>query len=428
MQEPIRIPGPLRLPAAAIAAAVALAACNGGDGRVSPQAVEPLATPAGPGSQASNLFAAESGAIYLSWIEPTPAGTHALRFSVWQDSAWSSSRTIAEGEDWFVNWADFPSLIALPDGRLAAHWLERSGSGTYAYGVRIALSGDGGSTWTEPVVPHDDESQTEHGFVSLFPWTEGRLAAVWLDGRNMTGGHGAAAAGATEEGGPAMTLRFAVLEGVNGAVEVGPNVLLDGRTCDCCQTDAALTAAGPIVVYRDRAIGEVRDIDYRRYVDGEWSASQTVHPDGWVIPACPVNGPAVAADGEQAVVAWYTAARDTPRVHVAFSADTARTFGPPVRIDDGSPVGRVDVAYVPGGAFVVWLEEVEDGAEIRGRLVRPGDSLEGEAVTLAASSAARASGFPRIAVTDERLFLTWTDPGEPSRVQVASLALPLTNR
>ena len=28
----------------------------------------------------------------------------------------------ASGDDWFVNWADFPSVIALPDGSLAAHW------------------------------------------------------------------------------------------------------------------------------------------------------------------------------------------------------------------------------------------------------------------------------------------------------------------
>ena len=37
----------------------------------------------------------------------------------------------------FVNWADFPSLVVLDGGRLAAHWLQRNGSGTYAYGVRI---------------------------------------------------------------------------------------------------------------------------------------------------------------------------------------------------------------------------------------------------------------------------------------------------
>jgi hypothetical protein len=37
-------------------------------------------------------------------------------------------------------------MVALPDGSLAAHWLVKSGSGTYAYDVNISRSFDGGKT------------------------------------------------------------------------------------------------------------------------------------------------------------------------------------------------------------------------------------------------------------------------------------------
>ena len=36
--------------------------------------------------------------------------------------------------------------------------------------------------------------------------------------------------------------------------------VLDARACDCCQTDAAMTSAGPVVVYRNRTEEEIRDI------------------------------------------------------------------------------------------------------------------------------------------------------------------------
>ncbi len=95
---------------------------------------------------------------------------------------------IAEGAGWFVNWADFPSLIALPD-RLAGGTLAgEDGSGTYAYDVNVARSGDGGKTWSEPLVPHRDGTQTEHGFVSLFAAPGNLLEAVWLDGRETRPG------------------------------------------------------------------------------------------------------------------------------------------------------------------------------------------------------------------------------------------------
>ena len=34
-------------------------------------------------------------------------------------------------------------------------------------------------------------------------------------------------------------------------------------------------------------------------MNGEWTAPATVFSDGWHIPGCPTNGPAVAARGEE---------------------------------------------------------------------------------------------------------------------------------
>lgn len=208
--------------------------------------------------------------------------------------------------------------------------------------------------------------------------------------------------------------------------ELGPEMLLDPRACDCCQTAAALTSDGPILVYRDRSPREVRDIAITRHVDGRWTEPRRVHDDGWVIPACPVNGPAVSADGRRVAVAWFTAAQDTPRVRVAFSDDAGAGFAPPVRIDDGDPAGRVDIELLPGAAALVsWIERTADGAEVRVRRVQS-DGRVGPSVAIATSTAERASGFPRMARSGDVVVFAWTQPGSPSRVRVARARVPAT--
>lgn len=387
---------------------------------VSPS-LDSLASPAGPGSAEPSLAVGADGRVYLSWLEPASPG-HALRFSVHDGTRWSAPRTIVSRTDLFVNWADFPSLEVLGSNRLAAHWLQRNGSGTYAYGVRIAQSADDGATWSTPVIPHRDGTPTEHGFVAMWP-EHGMLGAAWLDGRKFKPA-GAAAAGGHDghDAGNEMMLVSTTLSasGVRGA-----EIRLDERTCDCCGNAAAMTSAGPIVAYRNRTSDEIRDIYVTRRVGARWLAGQPVHNDNWKIAACPVNGPALAARDANVALAWFTAPGDSARVHVAFSRDAGATFAAPVRVDGGTPAGRVDVALLPdGAALVTWVERVGgDVAAVRARRVAR-DGTAGAPVTLATSSVARASGFPRTVIAGDRVYFAWTVPGRPaSSVRVARAAV-----
>ena len=286
-----------------------------------------------------------------------------------------------------------------------------------AYGVRTAVSRDGGATWSAPWTPHEDATPTEHGFVSIWPEADGAWSLVWLDGRQYAEGpHGAA----TDE----MTIRARTVA-ADGTP--GPEAVLDHRACDCCQTDVAMTSRGPAVVYRDRTDGEIRDIYLSRRDGDAWTPGHPVHDDGWEIGGCPVNGPAMDAAGSDVVVAWFTGAREEPRVQVAFSGDDGDTFSPPVRVDDGRAVGRVDVVRLEGGdALVAWLEETDEGAEIRLRRVSPAGEA-GASWTMARTSAARASGFPQFVPLAGGGFLAaWTEIRDdaPSRVRVSVVEAP----
>jgi hypothetical protein len=392
-------------------AALALSACApSGTSDRAPEAtltITPLASPAAPDSGEPNLAVADDGTVYLSWLEFDPTIGHALKFASLAPgtSDWSAPGMVVARDDLMVNWADFPSLMPTRSGRLVAHWLQQSGDGPYTYDVMIAQSADAGASWSEPRVLHDDGVQAEHGFASFVETPAGDVLAIWLDGRNTKGAS------------PEMALGFTTL-GTDGAP--GATALIDTRICDCCQTSAAWTSKGLAVVYRDRTAGEIRDISILRHVDGAWTQPARVHADEWMIEGCPVNGPAIAADGDQVAVAWFTGADGVEKVKVAFSSDAGATFGAPVEVDDGNPAGRVDVVLDPSGmAFVTWLERTDDDeAEVRLRSIGS-DGRRSVATVVATTSAARESGFPRMVMAGDDLVFAWTEVGQPNVVRVA---------
>lgn len=362
-----------------------------------------IATPAGAGGE-PNLYVTADGQAYLSWVGYENDTTDAFYFAKWDDRGWGESVKIAQGNDWFVNWADFPSLVASSQapGQLAAHWLQKSAGGTYDYDVRIAQSLDGGTSWSSSFIPHTDGIAAEHGFVSMLPMPNGRTFAVWLDGRNSKGGHGHE--GEHGQAG-AMSLRTAEFDSSGQLFEEAE---LDARVCDCCQTDAALTENGPILVYRDRSEDEIRDIAVIRKENGQWQESQIINSDHWMIKGCPVNGPAIAAQGQSVAIAWYTAAENQPRVQLVFSEDGGKSFSAPIPVDDGAPVGRVDVVLKDDKtAIVSWLEEVGEGGEIRLAEIKQEGKL-GESRTAATTGVSRQSGFPILEKLQGQLLLAWT--------------------
>ena len=229
--------------------------------------LEELPSPVGHGGE-PNLFVMDDGRPILSWVEYVNDTADALMFSIFDNGNWSGGKVVAQGSDWFVNWADFPSIAVFSGSSesMAAHWLQKSASGTFDYDVHIAQSNDGGDSWGDSFIVHRDSIAAEHGFVTMVPVSEDRIFATWLDGRNTKGEETAGHEDHGHHG--VMSLRAAQFDSSGDLYE---EYELDAKTCDCCQTDAAMTSQGMVVVYRDRSDNEIRDIYIVRERDSGWS-------------------------------------------------------------------------------------------------------------------------------------------------------------
>lgn len=398
-----------------------LAGCGGADdrqgtGEANPGELQVVDWPlpgAVPGTRAPDLSASHDGRLLLSWIDSQPGRRHSFRYSTWDTDRLRWTRapmTIAIGNRMFVNWADTPHIAATLDGAIWAHWLQKSGDAPAAYDIALVRSRDG-ANWSPPLVPHDDRTQTEHGFVSMWPHGTSLLGIAWLDGRATAGGDHAGHEThdpANHEGRGAMALRAAL---VDPAQRLVLESVIDTRVCDCCQTSVALTSRGPLLFYRGRSPEEVRDVLVSRLEGNVWTAPKRVHADDWRVTGCPVNGPSAAGHGHRAVVAWYTEAAGEPEVRLAHSADAGDTFGAPLVLDAGPAVlGRVAVALDGGQAGILWLREEGKGQSLWYARFTPDLSRELGRVQLATlQGRGHATGFPQLVFHEGVAHAVWTD-------------------
>ena len=352
--------------------------------------------------------------LFISWTEQV-LDSNFLYVTKLEGGSWSNKKLITKGTDWFVNWADFPSISYnnLSNSIFSFH-LQKSSEETFSYDVNYHINSK--ETWKDMNKIHDDNTFSEHGFVSSIPYKDGFMVS-WLDGRNTygVGDHGHAKG--------AMTIRSAVLD-FNGNI-VSQNVI-DEMVCDCCQTSMAISGDIPIVVYRDRSEDEIRDIYYSRYIDSNWTEPHPIHNDGWEINGCPVNGPNVDSYGDNVVVSWFSASNGRPKVNLKFSTDNGRTFGDKILIDevDNSPLGRVDIELISETeAIISWLSTVDGKGKLLIRKIKTNGEI-GLIKVVDEISTERSTGFPQIEKFNDDVYISWTDNSElGKKVRVTKIPL-----
>jgi hypothetical protein len=363
-----------------------------------------------PAQSLGPQFTTSSKGAILSWLERHGDAT-TLKFAERTASGWAPPVTVASGKDWFISNADVPSVFRAANGTLVANWLPETDATIEAYNLLLSYSRDNGKTWARAFSPHHDKTTTQHGFASFYDLPNNGVGLVWLDGRQQE-------LDTTSPEGGAMSLRAAAFDAT--WKQTGEDAV-DLRVCECCPTTTTVTADGPLVAYRDRSDKDVRDIRVSRLENGKWNEGPIVHQDGWTIPACPVNGPALSADGKTVAIAWYTAKDEQGHAYAAFSSDSGSSWSAPIRLDDANALGHVDIALLDdGSAAASWVEFANQRAEFKARRI-DASGMKSAAVSVAV----RPVGVPRLARVGDELLFAWTEgTAEASQMKTAVARVP----
>lgn len=356
-------------------------------------AFEIVKTPTNKNSLAPNLCSFGNH-FALSWIERNKDGEAKLQMATWNGSEFDEIRLIAKSKEMFANWADIPSLVKAPSGDLYAHWLNRIGNETYAYGIQIERSIDHGKSWQSLGWLHNDTSATEHGFVSLIP-EDRHVRAFWLDGRQMKKTTGK------------MMLRTAILDGN----KIKSEHMVDDDVCTCCPTAAIQLPSGSAVVYRDRLPQEIRDISLVHLKNDGCSKPSRIQKDNWVMPGCPVNGPSIATNGNIIAVSRFTVIKNKAKIILKLFKDGQVKSGKEIILDENVPVGRCVTVCSKDSVYNIWIGVDKNQSVLRMAEVSLFGKIKRK-MTLVPIDEDRSSGMPRAIFINNYLWVSWTDSNQ----------------
>jgi hypothetical protein len=375
---------------------------SNGTESVTSRSLREIKSPAASGSFSPRVTSRSDGSVMLSWLEPQGDSAAALRFSVWQNGAWSEPTTIV-AQPFSRHPSESPGVMALSDRNLIAYWSQKppnEKTPTQEVDVYFSVSTDRGVHWTSPTLANRPGTGEESSYPSAAPLDDKRAALIWLDGTNWTKQK-------------RVTLMSRTVQSDGSATEA---TVIDPDTCTCCPTSVVRTAAGLVAAYRGHTSENIRDISLLQNVDDRWSQPGVLHRDHWHFAGCPVNGPQLDATHKRAIIIWFTAAHDQPTVNLAFSDDGGANFSSPIRVDEGNALGRAQAVLLPGhSAAAFWLERVSGTTRLLMRTVHDNGMME-KSIEV---SRGFDLGYPHAARSAGAILITWAEGDPVRRVHVA---------
>lgn len=407
---------PSLLPVAATLAA-ALTAC--GDRStdlvelaVATRAVE-VTTGAEKATQPAIAMSRDGQSTYVAWTtrEPTNGGSSddadvsggTLHVARSVDGGGTFGAPVRVGQPGEVG-VEGPELAVDEAGTLFVVWAHRSNGDDLR--MRLARSIDGGRTFSAPVEVCTDPSPVVGTRPALTVSPDGRTVVIgWLD---LSEGFDS---GEPPDDRRPTPIQVAVSR--DGGATFGRPVVASPASCSCCNPALAMFRGHPALTWRgqrrESPVWDVRDTMVALSPDDgrTWGPGVTVFDDLWRLNACPVVGPAIVTEAEEALhVAWSTGAESRVGLWYARSED-GRAFSAPVRLSQAPAapsIGRVALAVDRAGRAWIASADARTG-EARVRLwavPRSGGPHEIRAASVPGRS-------PRIAVGGDGGALVWSD-------------------
>jgi hypothetical protein len=332
-----------------------------------------------------------------------------------------------------------PRIALVPhaggEASIVVVWTAKSPGGTKLLSTR---SDDGGRMFSEPSLVAGSDGPGNRGWESIAADSEGRVAAIWLDHRELASTSGAPMTHAAHQheaghaGHDDGAMRAQLSKLFFGRVGASGAQSITGGVCYCCKTAMAVDGSGGIyAAWRHVYSGNVRDIAFSMSADGgrTFAGPVRVSPDNWVLDGCPENGPSLAVDDHRRIhIVWPTlmagvteSSDPTLGLFYAASAD-GRAFTPRQRIPtEGVPRHPQIIAGSRGEILVAWDEQANGTRRV---VLAKGTVDEGGRVQLGRQiiDDMASASYPVLARGDRGALVAWTGgPAGQTTIRVAQV-------
>ena len=115
-----------------------------------------------------------------------------------------------------------------------------------------------------------------------------------------------------------------------------------------------------------------------------------------------------SANSNDVAVSWFTVSEGKPAVNLAFSEFYGSSFGDPIKINDHSAIGRVDIAFLNDEEVLISYMEGDDfGTYLRIKKVSINGKVS-EPITISKIDSGRNTGVPQLEILNNEIFIVWT--------------------
>ena len=293
------------------------------------------------------------GRVALTWVTNGPGGQD-LWLSLSSDSGvtFAPPLRVNPREGGVASQAESrPLPVFGPGGELLVVWSQRRGHDPLVADLVASAVAVGARAPAAPVVINDDAGDalpTYHGFAAVTFLPGGGVFAAWMDHREGVR--------QGESAGHASSIFYAVSG--DGGATWSDNRSLTGQACPCCRPAAIGDADGVVAVAYRAEQGDRREpaLAISRDRGGSFALDSVVVADGWRLPVCPVDGPALSVDaagGGQ--YAWYSGAGEAGVWIAAWHPSAGLAGARRPLADDLVRTGHPHLATL-GGATLIAVE------------------------------------------------------------------------
>lgn len=308
----------------------------------------------------------------------------------------------SQPEDIAADAENRPKIAVARGGTVLLTW-SQSLPQKYAGNVRFARSTDGGHLFSAPMTLNDDGRIGSHRFDSLAIDGAGRVAVVWLDGRDRDA--------AREKGAAFAGSSVYLAQSVDNGTYFSANRKLTEHTCECCRTSLVWTEDGPVALWRNLYGTNTRDFALANLETGK---IRRATDDEWQIDACPHHGGGLAVDGHGALhLVWFTQGKT--RQGLFYKRIVGGSETQPMALGDpAAQAGHATVAAAGSMVLITWREF--DGRAYVARAMHSTDGGASWSAPLRLAESGGAADYPLPLTDGKQALVVWNSATEGVRV------------